>query len=144
MKNKLEIAPELNVHHAFYHRALYRKKHEREFRNFHGFQIPTQVAVHNRLHHELFLGPPKPTKQEMSDCLDFVKEAHESFKTERFWGVEAAMKYFIIAEFDNEADTERYRATRLHLAHQIGALSRKSTGIELPSVEELYQYGKAA
>lgn len=144
MKQKLEIAPTLNIHHLFYQKALYRNSRERRFRNTVGLQIPTTVPVHNRLHRELFDGPPKPTKNEMGDCIDYMDGAHESVKVDRFWGAEAAMKFFIIREFDNEAEAERYQDTRYHLARQIGILSSKSCGISFPTPEELWQYGRAA
>lgn len=144
MKHRIEVAPELNIHHVWYHKTDYRGRVERHFRNNVGFLIPTPVSNHNQVHRALWNGPPKPTKDEMIDCMDFMEESHESFKVDRFWGPEAAMKFFIIKEFENEEETDRYHEIRHHLAKQIGILSRRLTGVELPTVEELYAYGKAA
>lgn len=145
MSEKLRLPTEINSHHLWYQRSQYRKCHEKRFRNTPGFVVPTTVPVHNQLHAELFYGPPKPKKNEMADLVDYVEgDVHPSLKVDRFWGAEAAMKFFIIQEFDNEEYTERYQATRTHLARQIGILSRKSTGVEFPTPEELYRYGKVA
>lgn len=143
-KNKLQLPEQISKHHAYYQRSLYRKPHEKKFRNTPGLVVPTAIPVHNFLHQCLFYGPPKPPKEEMHEMIDYLDDVHPSMKTDRFWGLEAAQKYTIIKEFDNEAETDRYEATRLHLARQIGILSRKSTGVEFPTPEELYRYGKAA
>lgn len=142
MKNKHEIAPEINVHHLWYHKSAYRHRHEKHLRNHHAFQVTADVPSHNYLHHTLYKGPPKPPKQECIDLVDFVEaDVHPSMKVDRFWGAEAAMRFFVIMEGENEAEGERYRDTRLHLAQQIGILSRKSAGIDYPTTEEMRHYG---
>lgn len=144
MSEKLPLPTEVNTHHVFYQKALYKKRYEKHFRNTPGLVVPTAVAPHNYLHSVLFEGPPKPTRDEMGDLIDYLDDVHPSQKTDRFWGVEAAQRFTIIKEFDNEEETDRYQETRLHLARQIGILSRKMTGIEFPNAEELYRYGKPA
>lgn len=142
VKNKLELPLEIDTHHLFYHKSEYKKRYEKQFRNSVGFLIPTVLANHRMLHRELYNGVPKFTKDEMGDCLDYLDETHPSQKTNRFWGAEAVQRFTIIKEFDNEADIPRYQETRDHIALQIGILSRKLSGIEFPTVEELYRYGR--
>lgn len=143
MKNTIEIPKEFNVHHTWYWKSDYKKRYEKQFRNYLGFLIPTPVSNHRMVHRELFLGAPKPPRDEMGDCLDYLDDIHPSQKTDRFWGVEGAQRFFIIKEFENEAETDRYQETRLHLSRQIGILTRKLSGVEFPTIEELYRYGKA-
>ena len=144
MSEKLTLPSEINTHHTSYFKKLYKKRYEKQFRNTPGLIVPTAVPVHNHLHYELFNGPPKPSKAEMGDLIDYLDDVHPSMKTDRFWGMEATQRFFIIQEFDNEEETDRYQETRQHIAKQMGILSRKSAGIEFPTPEELLHYGKVA
>lgn len=144
LRHSIETPHEFNNHHLIYPRNQYRNRLERKFRSSVGLIIPTPVANHNQLHAELLHGIPKPTRQEMGDCMDLLDEVHPSMKVDRFWGAEAAMRFFVIMEAENESEGERYRDTRLHIATQIGILSRKSAGVDFPGPEEIYKYNQAS
>lgn len=142
MKNKITIPYELDKHHAFYFKRNYKPGIEKKFRQTPGLVIPTPLINHRALHRQLFYGPPKLHKDEMGDCIDYMEDVHPSLKVDRFWGIEAVKRFTIIKQFENEAGIDRYEATRDHLSRQIGILSAKLAGIELPGEQELV-YGKA-
>lgn len=141
MKHRVETPHEFNNHHIWYPKSQYKHGINRQFRNTVGLVIPTPVSNHNQLHAELLHGPPKPPRNEMIDCMDYLEDIHPSMKVDRFWAVEAVKRFMIISEFDNEAEADRYQSTRWHLSRQIGILSHKLSGVEYPTTEELRHYG---
>jgi len=98
------------------------------FRNHVGLVIPLDKQVHSYLH---FVVPPPPkfTKNEMADCIDFVKQGEEyDSDTNRFWGAEAVMRYTIFLEMDARHDNDkRMHNIRDNLAQQIGVMANNHT-----------------
>lgn len=117
-----------DYHHLFWEARDYKGSYERAFRNHVGLVIPLDKQVHSYLH---FVVPPPPkfTKNEMADCIDFVKQGEEyDSETNRFWGAEAVMRYTIFLEMDARHDNDkRMHNIRDNLAQQIGVMANNHT-----------------
>ena len=133
-----------DYHHLFWEARDYKGSYEREFRNHVGLVIPLDKQVHSYLHF-VVLPPPKFTKNEMADCMDFVKQGQEyDAETNKFWGAGAVMRYTVFLEMDNPPVAERMHNIRYNLAQQIGIMAGQHT-IEnpLPNYQEIDR-GEAA
>lgn len=123
-----------DYHHSFFEGRDYKGSYEKSFRNHVGLVIPVNQQVHSYLH-SVVPPPPKFTKNEMGDCIDFVKQSQEYDNTENaFWGLEAVMRYTVFLEVDSPAVGERVRDIRLNLARQIGVMAHEHTD-EMPVVK---------
>ncbi len=117
--------PGENYHHVWFgeRKRDYHTKEEKDFRNSIGFVFPMIIAHHNELHAQVS-PPPKPTKAERIECLQFVKDrdawAHED---NPYWAVEAAMQYFVYRGADQPQHEERCHEIRYNLAKQIGIMA---------------------
>jgi hypothetical protein len=116
-----------NYHHLFFHKPLYKSAFEKQFRNSVGLVIPEKIPVHDYLH-MVVPPPPKFTKNEMGDCLEFLQQSKDSVDTEnRFWGAEAVMRYTVFMEADSPEVGERMHDIRWNLAKQIGVMAGAHT-----------------
>lgn len=101
----------MNKHHIWYPRRSYHGSIEKNFRNYYGFVIPTEQRNHNLLHSQLRDGSPKPTRQEMGDCIDFVEDWLVS---DELTATRAAAEFFRLQDREKISD---------HLLRQVGILS---------------------
>lgn len=116
-----------NYHHLFFHKPQYKSAFEKQFRNHVGLVIPEKIPVHDYLH-MVVPAPPKFTKNEMGDCIDFIKQSKDSVDTDnRFWGAEAVMRYTVFMEADSPQVGERMHDIRWNLAQQIGIMAGQHT-----------------
>lgn len=124
----MERHPKANRHHVWFEKRDYRKRSEREFRNYKGFVIPdTQIDVHNYLHAEVE-PPEKPYRDEMLGILALCADRDEYDHSDNpFWAMESAMAYYVGREVDSPNDAEHCRAIRFNLAQQIGILANEHT-----------------
>lgn len=116
-----------NYHHLFFHKPQYKSAFEKQFRNHVGLVIPEKIPVHNYLH-MVVPPPPKFTKNEMGDCLEFLQESKNTVDTDnRFWGAESVMRYTVFMEMDSPQVGERMHNIRWNLAQQIGIMAGQHT-----------------
>lgn len=118
--------PNEDYHHSFWEARDYRGAYERTFRNHVGLVLPIDKQVHSYLH-VIVPPPPKFTRNEMADCIDFVKESKEHDGDNRFYGLEAVMRYTVFLEMDNPPVGERMHDIRYNLAQQIGIMDHEHT-----------------
>lgn len=120
-----------DYHHLFWEARDYRGSYEKAFRNQVGLVLPLDKQIHSYLH-MVVPPPPKLRKNEMADCIDFIKQGKEyDGETNRFWGAEAVMRYTIFLEMDSPPVGERMHDIRWNLARQIGVMAGEHT-IERP------------
>lgn len=120
-----------DYHHVFWEARDYKTTHERMFRNHVGLVLPVDKQVHSYLHY-VVPPPPKFTKNEMGDCVDFVKQSQEHDTGDnRFWGAEAVMRFTVFTEMDAPHTSERMHDIRWNLAQQIGIMAGEHT-VERP------------
>lgn len=116
-----------DYHHAFWEARDYNGSYERAFRNHVGLVIPLDKQVHSYLHH-VVPPPQKFTRNEMADCVDFIKQSQEyDAESNKFWGLDAIMRYTVFLEVDNPPVADRMHNIRYNLAQQIGIMDNSHT-----------------
>lgn len=119
--------PSFNIHHHFWAAKDYTTRVERDFRNFYGNKTYTPVKNHALLHARVS-PPPKPSRQQMFDLVDFLEETPDAVQMERLWGLDKAAQFFgAIACQETE---EAFKARRIadNIEKQMGILSLRLAG----------------
>lgn len=115
-----------NYHHVL-PQSQYTTDYEHKLGRHKGLVIPEFIPVHDYLTKTVPF-PPKFLYNEIGDCLQFLKQSSERDNTgNRFWGVEAVMRYTVFLEMDNEEASERAHDIRWNLAQQIGVMAGQHT-----------------
>ena len=131
-----------NYHHVFFEKNLYKGSFEKMFRNHVGLVLPLNEEVHSYLH-RIVPPPPKPLREEMADCMEFIRDRDKwNHLDNPYWGIEATMQYFVYRGADKPEHEERCHDIRHNLAQQIGIMAHEHTG-EL-SIVTIDQGDKAA
>ena len=86
---------------------------------------------HANLHRQVN-PPPKPTRDDMGDCLNLVNSAPMNVREGKLWAVDLAVDYFEI----QAQDSARSEAILKNLNKQIGLIA-------LAEYEEVIRYGKS-
>ena len=135
--------PGQNYHHVL-PQSQYTTKEEHKLSRHKGLVIPEFIPVHDYLT-KVVPFQPKFLQNEIPDAVDFLDQSDEyDHKQNRFWGVEAIMRYTVFMEMDSKQHAERMHNIRWNLAQQIGIMAGQHT-IEnpLPNYQEIDQ-GEAA
>jgi hypothetical protein len=98
---------------------------EREFHQHNELVIPLFRCIHNSLHLAL-LAPPKPSREEMIECVDFINQVPKELQKGSLWGAERAMEYFVYAGAERPYREEVAHEIRHNYAAQIAIME---TGI---------------
>lgn len=118
------INPEsFDIHHVWWPKYDYKSRSDKRFRRYTGFVVPALRINHDLLHYRL-TAPPKPSKAQMTDCLDILESLPDAMKIEKLWALQTSVEFFRSQmQFDDEA----FRARRIaeNLESQIGYLSMK-------------------
>jgi hypothetical protein len=97
---------------------------EKRFRNNRGLIIKMDVQAHRDLHHELFYGPPKPTRSQMHELVDILDSTPREQRLGT-WGIEAAIQYFYEQAETHTSPRIAGRSERIgnHLTKQLGFIA---------------------
>jgi hypothetical protein len=118
-------------HHVWWERRDYKSSIEKRFRNHAGLVIPLNNDVHKFLH-LVVPAPPKPMKEEIVECIQFMKDRDEWPHLDNpYWAMEACMQYFVYRGADQPQHEERAHDIRHNLAQQIGIMAGEHT-VERP------------